>query len=217
LLHTDAIQAANYCDTNVLRLGVDMMTLSGSKIYGPKSSGMLFIKNKDWLNPILFGGGQEFGLRSGTEDVAQVIGFAKALEIAQHKKDQEVTRLTVLRDFLIHQLLADDRIRLNGSMIDRLPNNINITVSGYSAESLVIQLAAHGFSVASKSACQSDNDEESHVIAALRAAKFAKKSLPNQSTNTEEGSLRITLGRGTTKSQIVRFHRVLRKILDNIY
>lgn len=206
LFHTDAIQAVNYCDINVLRLGIDMMSISGSKIYGPKSSGALFIKNRDFIGPILYGGGQEFGLRSGTEDVAMIAGFAKAFEISQEIKESEVARLTTLRDFVINELLQDDRIMLNGTRDNRLPNNINITIAGFSAEWVVLQLAARGFAVSSKSACQSDSDEESHVIASLRSAQ-------GMSSKSEEGSVRITLGRGTTKRQVERFLKNFQEII----
>lgn len=205
LVHTDAIQVVNYCDINTARLGVDMMTMSGSKIYGPKSVGVLFMKDKTLCDPIMFGGGQESGLRSGTEDSAVISGFAKALEISQDKKESETKRLTILRDECISELLKDERVILNGSQKDRLPNNINITVKGFSGESLVIQLAACGFSVSSKSACQSDSDEESHVIAALRTAQGI-------SSKSEEGSLRITLGRNTSKNDINKFINALTKI-----
>jgi cysteine desulfurase len=244
LLHTDAIQAVNYCDINVLRLGVDMMTVSGSKIYGPKSSGVLFVKNKELLDPVIMGGGQEFGLRSGTEDTAMIAGFAKALEISQEIKEQEVKRLTELQNYLITELLKDRRIVVNGGYSfnltesrseilhtvphpnpplprggneqQRLPNNVNITIAGFSSESLVIQLAAHGFAVSSKSACQSDSDEESHVIAALRSAQAKQHSNPllsRRDQNAEEGSLRITIGRTTTQNDIKKFTVKLNKIL----
>jgi cysteine desulfurase len=241
LFHTDAIQAVNYCDMNVLRLGVDMMTMSGSKIYGPKSVGALFIKNKNLIDPIVFGGGQEFGLRSGTEDVAMIAGFAKALEISQEIKELEVIRLQKLQRYLVTELLKDERISVNGynsffsntttpsqpspklgeGIMQRLPNNINITVTGFSGESLVIQLAAHGFLVSSKSACQSDSDEESHVIAALRNAQYNTNTTPPQPSpklgegahNAEEGSLRITLGRGTNKRCIKKFVKTFLKII----
>lgn len=206
LVHTDAIQAINYCDINVARLGIDMMTLSGSKIYGPKSVGALFVRNKELLDPIIFGGGQEFGLRSGTEDSAMIAGFATALEISQDIKDSEVNRLAVVREDIIVGLLKDKRITLNGSESDRLPNNINISVSGFSGEELVIKLAARGFAVSSKSACQSDSDEESHVIAALRTAQGI-------SSKSEEGSLRITMGRGTTRNDMNRFVSVFKRLL----
>ena len=220
LFHTDAIQAVNYCDMNVLRLGVDMMTISGSKIYGPKSIGALFVKNKNLIDPILFGGGQESGLRSGTEDTAMIVGFAKALEISQEIKESEIIRLQKIQRYLITELLKDERVTLNGSQNDRLPNNINITVAGFSGESLVIQLAAHGFAVSSKSACQSDNDEESHVIAALRNAQTTSSGFQPPSPklgegnyNTEEGSLRITLGRGINKRYIKKFLKTFWKII----
>ena len=209
LVHTDAIQAVNYCDINIARLGIDMMTISGSKIYGPKSIGALFVKNKTLIDPIIFGGAQESGLRSGTEDSAMVAGFAKALQTSQDIKETEVERLTKLRDFVIDELLKDERVTLNGSQTDRLPNNINVTVRGYSGESLVIQLAETGFAVSSKSACQSDSDEESHVIAALRKANGIIG-------NSEEGSLRITLGRSTKEKDVKRFWRSFQTILDNI-
>ena len=207
LLHTDAIQAANYCDINSLRLGVDLMTLSGSKIYGPKSVGILFVKHTDMIDPIIYGGGQEFGLRSGTEDVALIAGFAKALEISQEVKEKEIVRLTTLRDFLIDELVKDGCIHLNGSKDYRLSNNINVTIKGFPGEQLVIQLAARGFAVSAKSACQADSDEESHVIAALRAAQGVESS-------SEEGSLRITLGRRTTKQQLGKFIKEFNKILE---
>jgi cysteine desulfurase len=240
LFHTDAIQAVNYCDMNVLRLGVDMMTLSGSKIYGPKSIGVLFVKNKNLIDPIVFGGGQEFGLRSGTEDSSMIAGFAKALEISQEIKEPEVIRLQKIQRYLITELLKDERISVNGynsffsntttppqpslklgeGVMQRLPNNINITVAGFSGESLVIQLAAHGFLVSSKSACQSDSDEESHVIAALRNAQTTSSALRAPSPtlgegnyNTEEGSLRITMGRGTNKRYIKKFVKTFLKII----
>lgn len=206
LVHVDAIQAINYFDINVARLGVDMMTLSGSKIYGPKSIGVLYVKNKTCIDPIIFGGDQESGLRSGTEDSALFAGFAKALEISQETKEAEVVRLTKTRDFVIHELLKDERITLNGSQTDRLPNNINITIRGYTGESLVIRLAEAGFAVSSKSACQSDSDDESHVITALRKAQGI-------TGNSEEGSLRITLGRSTKEKDIKRFLKVFKEII----
>ncbi len=207
LLHTDAIQAVNYCDINSLRLGVDFMTISGSKIYGPKSVGILFAKDTDLLEPVIYGGGHEFGLRSGTEDAAIIAGFAKALEITESIKESEVERLTGLRNELATELLKDSRITLNGSSDERLPNNINISINGFKAEELVIQLSACGFAVSAKSACQTDSGDESHVIAALRSAQGIV-------SNPEQGSLRITLGRGTTRRNIQKFLKELRKILE---
>ncbi len=207
LVHTDAVQAMNYLESNVLKLGVDFMTVSGSKIYGPKSSGILYIKNKKTIMPILFGGGQEFGFRSGTEDVASIAGFTAALHIVEQMKNKEINRLQNLQKLLITELLADNRIILNGSKIERLVNNVNISIKGFSSEWLVIQLAEQGFAVSAKSACSSDDDEESHVIRAVRSAQGAV------SENTEEGSLRISLGRTTTKKDLQKFLTTLKKII----
>lgn len=207
LVHTDAVQAVNYLDCNVNRLGVDLMTCSGSKIYGPKSSGIFYVKNKEYVAPMFFGGDQELGLRSGTEDVASIVGFTKALEIAIQEQVTESDRLTTLRDWLIGELQKNPSITLNGSQTERLPNNINISVSGITGESLVIQLGAKGFAVSAKSACQSEKDEESHVIKALRDAQGIV-------TNTSEGSLRISLGRQTTKKDLQNFLKVFWRIIQ---
>jgi cysteine desulfurase len=205
LVHTDAVQAVNYLDSNVTRLGIDLMTCSGSKIYGPKSSGILYVKNKDSIVPMFFGGDQELGLRSGTPDVASIIGFTKALEISLERKQSESERLMLLRDWLIHELQKNPAVTLNGSQTERLPNNVNISVAGITGESLVIQLGAKGFAVSAKSACQSEKDEESHVIKALRDAQGVAR-------NSEEGSLRISLGRYTTKKDLQRFLKVFKQI-----
>lgn len=199
VMHTDAIQAVNYLDCNVQRLGIDLLTLSGSKIYGPKSSGILYVKNKSLLEPIMFGGGQEFGLRSGTEDIAGIAGFTAALHIAHYLQEKESRRLKNLQDILITELLQDSRIQLNGDRENRIPNNINISIQGFASEWLVIQLSTKGFAVSAKSACSSDNDEESHVIRALRIVQG------RQSENTQEGSLRISLGRKTTQKDMQNF------------
>jgi cysteine desulfurase len=206
LVHTDAVQAVNYCDMYLPRLGVDMMTLSGSKMYGPKSAGILVTKTK-LIDPLLFGGGQESGLRPGTEDVSLITGIAKALEISVQNSDSESVRLTEMRDYLIDELLVDKRITLNGSHNDRLPNNISISISGYQSEQLVIQLDAHGFAVSSKSACQSGNNDESHVITALRTAQ-------RTISKSQEGSLRITLGRTTKKDDVRNFSNALKQFID---
>lgn len=208
LVHTDAVQAINYLESNALKLGVDFMTISGSKIYGPKSSGVMYVKNKKTIEPIFFGGGQELGLRSGTEDVALIAGFTAALHIAEQIKNREVKRLKLLQDFLIAELLQDSRIQLNGSRTNRLVNNVNISLNGFSSEWLVIQLAEHGFAVSAKSACSSDDDEESHVIQALRSAQGVSTK------NTQEGSLRISLGRNTTQRDVRNFLQTFKQVIQ---
>lgn len=209
-LHVDAIQAANYLDINVERLGVDLMSLSGSKIYGPKSAGMLYVRNRELLSPVIYGGGQEFGLRAGTEDIAQIVGFSKALEITREISESENTRLEGLQEYFFAELEKNIQgIIMNGSREYRSPNNINITVLGISGERLVIELDAKGICASSKSACNEDSGEESHVIAALRQAQGI-------TSVTTEGALRFTMGRFTAKRDIQRTVLVLSEIVRKI-
>lgn len=201
----------NYLDTsNVEKLGVDMMSFNGLKIYGPKGIGVLYKKRGIKLSPIYSGGEQEFGLRSGTENVASIAGIALAFQITNKMKEKEIKRLTKLRDYAIEQLLnikiEPYKIILNGSKEVRLPNNINISISDISSELLVIELDAKGIEVSSKSACKSGVDDGSYVISAIR--KICKKN------GEEEGSLRITLGRQTNKADIDKLVSVLIKILE---
>lgn len=206
LVHTDAIQAANYLDLHVERLGVDLMSLSGSKIYGPKSSGVLYVRNRELLAPMLHGGDQEFGLRAGTEDIAQIVGFAKALEMVRENTETEKMRLELLRDLFMSELEKSiPDIIVNGSRAERIASNISVTIPGISGERLVIELDARGICAASKSACKEDNGEASHVIAAIR---------PDASAT--DGAVRFTMGRSTTKRDIQKTVKCLSKIVMDI-
>jgi cysteine desulfurase len=210
IFHTDATQAMNYLDTsNVEKLGVDMLSFNGSKIYGPKGVGILYKKRSVELFPIYEGGGQEFGLRSGTESVATIAGMSLAFEITNKMKTKESERLVLLRDYAVDKILkikvAPYKIVFNGDLKERLPNNINISILGISSELLVIELDAKGIEVSAKSACKSDDDTGSYVIKAIR--KICKKN------NEEEGSLRITLGRQTKKADMDTLVNVLTNIL----
>jgi cysteine desulfurase len=221
LFHTDACQAMNYLFTeNIEKLGVDLLSFNSSKIYGPKGLGVLFKKRGVTLAPIYSGGRQEFGLRSGTENVAGIAGLAEAFEITCAMKEKESVRLTKIRDYGIEKLLAlsqnfpetskneaSYKIILNGDKVNRLPNNINISISGISSELLVIELSAKGIMVSSKSACKSDDPDESYVISALR---YAQGSTPDPTS----GSLRISLGRETRKSDMEILANVLKSILE---
>lgn len=209
--HVDAIQATNYLDINVERLGVDLMSLSGSKIYGPKSSGILYVRNRETVSSMFHGGDQEFGLRAGTEDTASIVGFTKALEITRNDFEKENLRLSEVQNYffkLLKEKLSD--FRINGAQQEslRVVNNINISVGGISGERLVIELNAKGICASSKSACKEDADEESHVIIALRKSK--------PSTASVEGSLRFTLGRSTTKRDMEQTVVALVKIVERI-
>lgn len=209
IFHTDAIQAVNYLDINVEKLGVDLMTLSGSKIYGPKSSGALYIRNREMLVPMIHGGDQEMGMRAGTEDVVMITGFASALSIVRENVESEFSRLSGLQKYFFDELQKNiSDIRSNGSLSERIPNNINISISGISGERLVIELDAKGVCASSKSACKEGDDEKSHVIAAIR------KSCPDKPSI--EGSLRFSMGRGTMKGDIDKTISILREIVNRI-
>jgi cysteine desulfurase len=226
LFHTDACQAMNYLFTeNIEKLGVDMLSFNSSKIYGPKGVGVLYKKRSVELSPIYMGGGQEFGLRPGTLNTSGIIGISLSLEKAMLCKSGEVARLTIIRDYAICRLLelSEDfpyTITLNGDDKKRLPNNINISISGIESELLVIELSAKGIMVSAKSACKSEEPEESHVIAALRKAQRispqsspykGEEELPLDST---AGSFRISMGREIQKSDIDTLIKALRLIFQ---
>lgn len=191
VLHTDACQATNYLDIDVGRLGVDMMTLNGSKIYGPKGVGVLYKNKKYDIEPIVYGGGQEFGLRSGTENVANIVGFSKALEMVQLHKDKETGRVRELRDYLTDGLLKIEETRLNGHRTSRLANNVNVSFLNVEGESLILLLNEDGVCCSTGSACTSASLEPSHVIVALGLAHELGHS-----------SVRFTLGKDTTRQDL---------------
>jgi len=190
--HIDACQAGNYLDLHVARLGVDLMTLNGGKIYGPKQSGILYVKAGLQLRPLVAGGGQEHGLRSGTENVAAFVGLAKALNIAQNMRNEEVKRLQTLQ-ILFTQLVKSNLSTgvINGSLKHRLPNNVHLTFPGTDNERLLIQLDEAGIQAAAGSACSASDEEPSHVLKAL-----------GLSDADAQASLRFTFGRATTKQDI---------------
>jgi cysteine desulfurase len=204
-LHTDAAQAANYLDLHVARLGVDLMTLNGGKIYGPKQSGGLFIKGGVELSPQILGGGQELGWRGGTENVAGITGFSLALELVQGKRAQEGSRLKSLQD-LFFKLLEDNipGVVVNGSRVVRLPNNVHVTINGQDNNRLLIALDEAGILAAAGSACSASNDEPSHVLKAMGLTDAAARS-----------SLRFTMGRQTSDEDIRTTVDTLKKLVDH--
>lgn len=213
VFHTDASQATSYLPLRVPPLGVDMMTISSQKIYGPRGVGALYINRGVLIKPILFGGEQERGLRPGTENVALVLGFAEALNVTEKKKDTETKRLTVLRDYFIKRLLKEvPEAVLNGHARERLPNNVNISISGVDNDFLVISLAEQGILCSTRSACKTNDENGSHVILALDGNK-----------NLARESLRFSLGRDTTKDkldttvlELVRIVKEIKKFGKNI-
>ncbi len=200
---TDACQAAGSIDLNIERLGVDMLVLNGSKIYGPKGVGCLYAKREIKLEPIIVGGGQEKGIRSGTENIPAIVGFAKALEIANAMREKENARLTRLRDWFIKEIMTSiPDAMLNGHATLRLPNNVNVSILGIEGEAAVIYLDAKGIFCSTGSACSSVSLEPSHVILEL-----------GRSPGLAQGSLRFTLGRKTTKKGLEYVLKVLRGVV----
>ncbi|HEV7454795.1 MAG TPA: cysteine desulfurase family protein [Candidatus Saccharimonadales bacterium] len=191
-LHTDAAQAAAYLDLHTARLGVDLLTINAGKIYGPKQVGALFVSSKVRLTPQVLGGGQERGLRSGTENVAGAIGLATALDMVQERRHEEIIRLQALQKLFIEQLTtAIQGIVVNGSQRTRLPNNVHITIPGADNERLIFQLDDAGILCAAGSACSADSGEPSHVLRAMGLSDADARA-----------SLRFTMGRGTTEAQV---------------
>jgi cysteine desulfurase len=206
LFHTDACQAGGVLDLDVEKLNVDMMTLNGSKIYGPKGIGMLYKKNSIKLVPLIHGGGQEFGYRSGTQNVAFIVGFTEALRLSQSERFEENKRLLGLRTMLEDGILNSiDKTFLNGHPILRLPNNANITISDIEGEAMMLYLNEYGICTSSGSACTSLTLEPSHVILAM--------GLPYE---VAHGTLRFTLGRKTTKEDIEKIIEVLPGIVETL-
>ncbi len=203
--HTDACQGGNYLDLHVSRLGVDLMTLNGGKIYGPKQSGVLYVASHVQLSPIIRGGGQERNLRSGTENVAAAVGFAKALDTAQVMRPAEVQRLADLQRYA-YSLLAEKlpRVVINGSMKSRLPNNLHITIPDTDNERVLIQLEQAGIVAAAGSACSASNEEPSHVLRAMGLTEAEARS-----------SLRFTMGRSTTKADIELLVKSLSAVINS--
>ncbi|HTE22669.1 MAG TPA: cysteine desulfurase family protein [Candidatus Limnocylindria bacterium] len=201
--HTDACQAAQYLDLHVSRLGVDLMTINGGKMYGPKQSGALFVRAGVKLQPQILGGGQEFGVRSGTENVAGSIGLSVALDLAQARRHEETERLQKLQKVFITELQAAiPVIQINGSLKSRLPNNVHVTIPGTDNERLVMALDEAGIQAAAGSACSASSEEPSHVLRAL-----------GMSETDAQASLRFTMGRGTTEQDIHTTVNTLKKIL----
>lgn len=194
LLHTDASQAAGYLSLNTSTMGVDLMTLSAAKVYGPKQVGVLWHADGVALRPLVLGGGQEGGVRSGTENVAGAVGMACALELAESLRAREVRRLRALTSRLRQRIAQELPLAVfSGPSRDklRLPGLVHVSIPGVEARRLVISLERRGVSVGTGSACAASRMKVSHVLRAI--------GLPDE---VAAGSLRLTLGRGTTEQDV---------------
>ncbi|HVE81117.1 MAG TPA: cysteine desulfurase family protein [Candidatus Dormibacteraeota bacterium] len=203
-LYSDAAQAGEL-SLQVSRLGVDIMSMGGQKLYGPHN-GFLYTRTGTEVAPVIYGGGQERGVRSGTEDVAAAIGLAKALELAQKDRTAESRRQAHLRDQLIREITTRiPDVTLNGTGKQRLAGNVNITIKWADGETLVAYLDKEGIAVATGSACTAAEEDPSHVLMAIGLTK-----------KEAESSLRITLGRQTTKSELEYFVKKLEEIVQHL-
>ena len=202
--HTDAVQTAGKIQINVETLGVNLLSLSAHKIYGPKGVGALYLKKGTVVEPLLHGGGHERNIRSGTENVPGIVGFGKAAELAKERLPEEM-RLSALRDSLIKGILEIKDSYLNGHPEERLPNNVNVRFSYIEGESMVLNLDMKGVAASTGSACSSTSLEPSHVLLAI-----------GLKPEDAHGSLRLTLGRGNTKEDVDYVVSVLPDIVNKL-
>lgn len=203
--HTDAVQAAQFLDCNVDRLNLDLLTLSAHKIYGPKGIGALYVRRGTPLEPLMKGGGQERGVRAGTENVPFIVGFAEAVRLVGERRDSAEKTITSLRDRLIQGVLEEvPGTLLNGSRNQRLPNNVNILFHGIQGEVALIALDEKGIAVSTGSACASKSLKPSHVLEAIGVDL------------TKGGALRFSLGRDTTKEEIDYTVKMVKEVVEKL-
>ena len=204
--HTDAIQAIGKLEINVKELQLDMLSISSHKINGPKGVGALYIKSGTKIEPYIFGGGQENGLRSGTENVASVVGFGKACELAKENLGKNILHFKNLRDVLVSKVMKEiPYVSINGHPEKRIPNNAHFTFLGVNGEDLIIKLDEEGIAASTGSACSVRTQKESHV---LRAMGFLHEQIA--------GSLRLTVGSMNTISEIENTITVLKRVVKEL-
>lgn len=200
--HTDAVQAVGKIPIDVKKLGIDLLSISSHKINGPKGIGALYIRKGIDINPIILGGGQEHGLRSGTENVANIVGFGKACELARLNLSDNIFHMKKLRDDLVAKILREiPGVILNGHAENRLPNNAHFTFLGVAGEDLIIKLDEYGIAASTGSACSVHTQKASHV---LQAMGFSHEQIT--------GSLRLTLGLFNNPQQIDETVNILKKV-----
>lgn len=205
IFHTDAVQSVGKIDVDVKKMNIDMLSISSHKIYGPKGVGALYIKRGIKTEPILHGGGHEHGLRSSTENIAGIVGFAKACEIAKERMKDDAVKLKKMRDKIIKETLKIEESYLTGHPEKRLPNNASFYFKGIEGESMVLMLDAKGIAVSTGSACSSKKLQPSHVL-------LATGIKPEDA----HGSLRVTLGRSNTNEEVDYFLEVLPEVIEKL-
>ncbi|MZP30984.1 cysteine desulfurase NifS [Heliobacterium undosum] len=205
IMHTDAVQTVGKIPVDVNDLGVDLMSLSSHKIYGPKGVGALYIRKGTKLFPLSHGGGQERKRRPGTENLPGIVGFGKAAEIMARELPEEMGRMGRLRQRLIEGLLAIPEVQLNGHPTERIPINVNVSIKYIEGESLLLMLDMKGIAASSGSACTSGSLDPSHVLLAMGICH-----------EVAHGSLRLTLGRDNTEEDIEYVLDVLPQIVERL-
>ncbi len=206
LFHTDAVQAYGQIPIDVNRQGIDLLSASSHKIYGPKGIGLLYIRDGITLTPLIFGGGQEGGIRGGTENVPAIAGFGTAAKISAMQMQKTIRQESMLRDYLIRRVLNEIPFcRLNGSLKNRLPGNANFAFEYVEGSSLLMMLDAQGICASSGSACSSASADPSHVLTAI-----------GLSPDLARASLRLTLGRETTKNMLDTVVSILKETIGQL-
>lgn len=206
LFHTDAVQTVGSIPVNVKELSVDLLSMAAHKFYGPKGVGALYVRKGIKLEPLIYGGGQERNRRAGTENIAGIVGMAKALSLANEELTENQKRIGALRDYLIDNVLSRfEDVQLNGDRNRRLPGNANFSFKYIEGESLLLNLDLKGIAASSGSACTSGSLEPSHVLLAMGICH-----------EIAHGSLRLTLGKSTTKEEIDYLLEVLPEIVAKL-
>jgi cysteine desulfurase len=205
LFHTDAVQTYGKIPIDAKRMGIDFLSASGHKLYGPKGVGILFMRGGVSVKPLITGGSQEHRLRAGTENAAGIVGFGKAAELALANMHKEAAYLTKLRDMLMDGVLKIEDSWLNGSRQNRLPNNANFGFDYIEGESIILHLDLKGVAASTGSACSSESLTPSHVLTAIGLSPVKA-----------HGSLRMTLGKGNTREDMNYVLGVLPEIVENL-
>lgn len=205
-LHTDAVQAVGKVPINVKELGVDVLSISSHKINGPKGIGALFIKKGLRVSPQILGGGQENGMRSGTENVASIVGFGKACEIAKERLNENISHFQTLHSTMLSKVIKEiPHVKLNGHPEKRIFNNIHLTFFGVNGEDLIIKLDEHGIAASTGSACSMHTQKASHVLGAMG---FNHEQIT--------GSLRMSFGYLNTLDEVDQTIDVLKKVVTEL-
>ncbi len=204
--HTDAVQAVGKLPVDVKKLDVDLLSISSHKLYGPKGVGALYIKDGVKIDPIILGGGQEFRLRSGTENVASIVGFGQACEIAQNHLIENISLVKKLQTILVKKVLKEiPEVTFNGNSESRLTNNAHFTFLGVNGEDLIIKLDEYGIAASTGSACSVNTQKASHV---LESMGFSLEQIT--------GSLRLTVGIFNTENEINETVDILKKVVEEL-